>query len=390
MATDSTLIGNWNYPTSIRFGAGRITELADACTQLGMSNPLLVTDAGLASLPMTSDALTSLNNTGLNGALFSNVKPNPTGDNINAGVKAYTAGNHDGVIAFGGGSGLDAGKAIALMAGQTRPIWDFEDAGDNWQRVDPNGIAPIVAVPTTAGTGSEVGRASVIMDEAAQLKKIIFHPKMLPQIVIVDPALTTGLPATLTAATGMDALSHNLEAYCSPGYHPMADGIALEAIRMIKEHLPTAYREPHNIKARSQMLAASTMGATAFQKGLGGMHALAHPLGALYDAHHGMLNAILMPYVLSYNRPAIEERIVRLARYLDLDTYNFDSFLKWIVELRTELKIPNNLKDIGINDDKLDRVAAMAVEDPSAGGNPVLLTTEEYKGILEKAVTGKY
>lgn len=389
MTSDSVLTGNWNYPTSIRFGAGRISELPDACKQLGMTNPLLVTDTGLASLPMVSDALALLNNAGLTCALFSDVKPNPTGENINKGVNAYKTGNHDGVIAYGGGSGLDAGKAIALMAGQTRSIWDFEDVGDNWLRVDPNGIAPIIAVPTTAGTGSEVGRASVIMDEEAEVKKIIFHPKMLPQIVIADAELTTGLPATLTAATGMDALSHNLEAYCAPSYHPMADGIALEAIRLIKENLTTAYKEPNNIAARSQMLAASTMGATAFQKGLGGIHALAHPLGALYDTHHGMLNAILMPYVLSHNRSAIEDRITHLARYLDLDTYSFDGFMEWIMELRAQLNIPNSLKEIGIDSDQLDRVAEMAVEDPSAGGNPIELTVEEYKKIVWKAALGQ-
>ena len=308
------LHANWNYPTNIRLGSGRLKELAEACQQLGMNKPLLITDPGLAALPMVEDALAICRGAGLACGLFSDVQGNPTGSNVANGVAAFNAGDHDGVIAFGGGSAVDAAKAVALMVGQDRPMWDFEDVGDNWKLVNEARIVPTVAIPTTAGTGSEVGRASVIVDEDRQVKKIIFHPKMLPAIVILDPQLTIGLPAHLTAATGMDALSHNLEAFCSPFYHPMAAGIAMEAIRLVQQYLPRAVADGHDIEARSQMLVAASMGAAAFQKGLGGMHALAHPLGALYGAHHGLLNAILMPYVLKANRPVIEMRIQRLAR----------------------------------------------------------------------------
>ena len=308
------LNANWNYPSNIRVGSGRLSELAEACQQLHMQKPLLITDPGLAALSMVEDALAICRDAGLDCGLFADVQGNPTGSNVEQGVSAFKAGAHDGVIAFGGGSALDAAKAVALMAGQDRPIWDFEDAGDNWMRVNEAGVAATVAVPTTAGTGSEVGRASVIVDEHRHVKKIVFHPKMLPAIVILDPQLTVGLPAHLTAATGMDALSHNLEAFCSSYYHPMATGIAMEGTRLVQQYLPRAVADGGDIEARAQMQVAASMGAAAFQKGLGGMHALAHPLGALYNAHHGLLNAILMPYVLKENRRVIEGRIERLAR----------------------------------------------------------------------------
>lgn len=382
------LTGNWNYPTAIRFGVGRATEIGAACVELGMKNPLLVTDPGLASLPMVTNAVAACEAAGLKVAVFSDVKPNPVGKNVEDGVEAYKAGNHDGVIAFGGGSGLDAAKAIALMVGQDANVFDFEDVGDNWTRADVKGIAPIVAVPTTSGTGSEVGRASVITDDANHVKKIIFHPNMVPGIVVADPELTVGLPAHITAATGMDALSHNLEAYCSPYYHPMAEGIAVEGIRLVKEYLPTAVKGGSDLVARSQMMSASTMGATAFQRGLGGMHALAHPLGALYDAHHGLLNAILMPYVLIRNKEVIADRLGRLAAFMGLEDTSFDGFLTWVLDLRAELNIPNDLGAIGIDDEKAELVGKMATEDPSSGGNPVQLTAEEYTEVFLNAVKG--
>lgn len=379
---------NWNYPTNIKQGAGRISELAEHCKQLGMTAPLLVTDPGLAAMDMVNNAQQSCIDAGLNCGVFSNIKPNPTGTNVDDGVAAYRDNNHDGVIAFGGGSGIDAAKAIALVAGQSHPLWDFEDIGDNWLRADVAKIAPIVAVPTTAGTGSEVGRASVIANEDEKRKVIIFHPRMLPEIVILDPELTVGLPKQLTAATGMDALSHSLEAYCSPFYHPMAEGIAIEGIRLVKDYLPAAVEDGNSIVARTQMLVASAMGATAFQRGLGGMHALAHPMGALYDAHHGMLNAILMPYVLIANRAAIEERITRLSRYLDLQN-GFDGFLQWVLGMRTDIGIPNELAAIGIDDKQLDLIGSMAVEDPSAGGNPITYDAQQYRTIAESALLGR-
>jgi len=376
------LQANWNYPTRIAFGCGTIKELPAICQSMQIKAPLLVTDSGLAGLAMVQDAINNNNNADIPTGLFSDVKPNPDGANLDAGVEAYKQGQHDGIIAFGGGSALDAGKAIALMTGQTRPLWDFEDVGDNWTRVDENGIAPIIAIPTTSGTGSEVGRASVIVDAQQHVKKIIFHPMMLPQRVIADPALTVSLPAHITAATGMDALSHNMEAYCAPGYHPMADGIAIEAIRLIKEWLIIAFNEPDNLEARSHMMAASSMGATAFQKGLGAMHALAHPLGALYDAHHGLLNAIVMPYVLERNRTAIEDKMKHLACCLELEDISFDGVLAFIKDLRQKLDIPDKLQAIGIDDQQTQLIGQMAKADPSAGGNPINLSEQDYADLF--------
>jgi alcohol dehydrogenase class IV len=378
---------NWNYPTAMRTGAGRIKELAAACTEMGMKAPLLITDPGLAGLPMVSDIVTDCQQAGLAIAVFSDIKPNPTGTNVENGIAAYRAGNHDGVIAFGGGSGLDAAKAVAVAANQTCSLWDLEDVGDNWLNADPDKIPPIIGVPTTSGTGSEVGRASVIINETEHKKAIIFHPKMLPGLVILDPELTIGLPAGLTAATGMDALSHNLEAFCSPGYHPMAEGIAIEGIRLIKEFLPTAVADGSNIEARTQMIVASAMGATAFQRGLGAMHALAHPLGATYDAHHGMLNAILMPYVLKANQSVIDERISRLARYLDLDP-SFDAFMNWILGLRKEVGIHHQLSAIIADDSRLSEIGEMAVLDGAAGTNPILFDAQTYTKIVSNAFHG--
>jgi alcohol dehydrogenase class IV len=385
----TALTGNWNYPNSIRAGAGRIAELGEACRLLGIKAPLLVTDPQLATLPMVEGAVEQCRAQGLGCAVFSAIKSNPTGENVRDGVTAFTAGNHDGVIAMGGGSALDAGKAVALMAGQDRPLWDFEDVGDNWTRVKTAGMAPVVAVPTTSGTGSEVGRASVITDSDNHIKRIIFHPRMLPGLVILDPELTVGLPPKLTAATGMDALSHNLEALCALGWHPMAEGIALEGMRLIKEFLPIAVAEGGNLEARMRMQAASAMGATAFQKGLGAMHALAHPLGALYDAHHGLLNAVLMPYVVKANRTAIESVTQRAAAYIGLADHSFDSFLDWILALRAGIGIPHSLAEIGIDDKRITKLAQMAVEDPSAGGNPIAFNVAQYAQILQSAIVGE-
>ncbi|MEX6503955.1 iron-containing alcohol dehydrogenase [Pseudomonas zhanjiangensis] len=380
---------NWNYPTSVRVGPGRITELPEACRALGMSAPLLVTDPGLAALSMIDQALLQCRDDGLKAGLFSAIKGNPTGQNVMDGVAAFKAGGHDGVIAFGGGSALDAGKAIALMVGQSRPLWDFEDVGDNCNRVNVAGMAPVVAVPTTAGTGSEVGRASVITDEVEHIKRIIFHARMLPALVILDPQLTLGLPAKVTAATGMDALSHSLEAYCSPLFHPMAEGIALEGMRLVQQYLPRAVSHGADVEARLQMLVASTMGATAFQRGLGAMHALAHPLGALYDAHHGLLNAVLMPYVLQANQARIGPQMERLARYLGLAKPGFAGVLDWVLQLRSEVGIPHSLADIGIDDSRIEQVGQMAEVDPSAGTNPTAFSAGEYSALFERALRGK-
>jgi alcohol dehydrogenase class IV len=379
---------NWNYPTAMRFGAGRIAELPEALAAVGIKKPLLVTDAGLATLPVTLSVLGMLKERGIDVGLFSEVKPNPVAANVEAGIEVLRAGGHDGVIAFGGGSGLDTGKVIAFMAGQTRPMWDFEDVGDWWTRADPAGILPIIAVPTTAGTGSEVGRAGVITDERSQTKKVIFHPLMMPKIVIADPELTIAMPPFITVGTGMDALAHCLEAYCAPGYHPMADGIAVEGIRLVFENLPKVVANPNDIVARGHMMSAAAMGATAFQKGLGGIHALSHPVGALYDTHHGMTNAVFMPYVLISNKSAVEGRLARLAAYLGLAP-NFDAFLHALVGLRLRLGVPHTLKDFGVNGDRREQIADMAVVDPTAGGNPIELTRDRALEIFDRALTGR-
>lgn len=388
MSDNTELIGNWNYPTAIRFGAGRISELPQACRDLGMQRPLLVTDAGLAHLPMIERAVKACTAAGLGCKLFSDVQGNPVAANVEAGVAAFRAGDHDGVIAFGGGSALDVGKAVALMVGQNRPIWDFEDREDWFTRVNVAGMAPVVAVPTTSGTGSEVGRASVITDERDHTKKIIFHPRMLPGLVIADPELTIGLPPQITAAVGMDALSHNLEAFSSPFYHPMAQGIALEGIRLIKNWLPAAYQNGGDVTARAQMMVASTMGAAAFQKGLGAMHAMSHPCGAVLNTHHGLTNAVVMPYVLAFNRSAIADRMASLARYLNLVGCDFDSVLNWILALRAELDIPATLAEIGVTDDHVPQLAAMAAVDPSVGGNPVPLAVDTLTKLFQDAIHG--
>jgi alcohol dehydrogenase class IV len=379
---------NWNYPTALRFGAGRIAELADACRVAGMSRPLLVTDPFLAKQPMTAQALAILNDAGLEAAMFSDIRPNPVEANVANGLKALRDGGHDGVVAFGGGSALDAGKVIAFMAGQTRPMWDFEDVGDWWTRADPNGIAPVVAVPTTAGTGSEVGRAGVITQEATHTKKVIFHPLMMPKVTICDPELTIGMPPHITAGTGLDALAHCLEAYCAPSYHPMADGIAVEGIRLVKEYLPRAYRNGADIDARANMMSAAAMGATAFQKGLGAIHALSHPAGALYDTHHGLTNAVFMPYVLAYNRPAIEAKVARLSAYLGLEP-GFGAFLDWVLRLRAELGVPHTLEGLKIGPERFDEMSAMAPEDPTAGGNPVPIDRASARALYESALAGR-
>ncbi len=390
MQSDPAMLrGNWSYPTTIRFGVGRVRELADTCKALGMQRPLLVTDPGLAALPMLKSVLAANEKAGIPTGLFADVRSNPVLANVEAGVAAFRAGRHDGVIAFGGGSALDCAKAIAFMIPQTRPIWDFEDVGDWWTRATVEGIAPIVAVPTTAGTGSEVGRAAVITDEQTHVKKIIFHPKMLPAIVVADPELLVGLPPHVTAATGMDALAHNLEAYCSPGHHPIADGIAVEGMRLGRQWLPAAVADGRNLTARAYTLCAAHMGAAAFQKGLGAIHALSHPLGAVLGTHHGLANGVFMPYVLAFNRRAIEEKMARVARYLDLPKPGFGGVLDWVLGLREQIGIPHTAREIGLRDEDLDRFAEMAAADPTAAGNPVPVGTAELREIYAAALAGR-
>jgi alcohol dehydrogenase class IV len=383
------LQGNWNYPTAVKFGAGRIRELPDILKGVGIKRPLLVTDPGLAKLPMVASAIRANEAAGVPTAIFTDIKPNPVEKNIDDGLKVYRGGKHDGVIAFGGGSALDAGKAIAFMSGQTRHIWDFEDVGDNWTRANPAGIGPTVAVPTTSGTGSEVGRVSVVGDEVRHKKRLIFHPRIMPVTVIEDPELSVGLPPHITAATGMDALAHAFEAYCVPVYHPIADGVALEGMRLIKDWLPIATRDGKNIDARGHMMAAATLGATAFQKGLGAIHSLSHPVGAHYDLHHGLLNAVFFPYVMVFNRTAISDKMIHLGRFLGLPKPNFDAVLDWILELRRTIGIPNTLAELKVDDRKFETLIADSVVDPTAPTNPLPLDATSVRKLYHQALEGR-
>ena len=380
-----SLTGNWSYPTTIRFGAGRISEIAEACLAAGISKPLLVTDRGLADMEITTKTLNLVEQAGLGRAMFSDVDPNPNEKNVEEGLKVYREGGFDGVIAFGGGSGLDLAKTLAFMAGQSRPLWDFEDIGDWWTRADPAGIHPIVAVPTTAGTGSEVGRASVITNSESHEKKIIFHPKMLPAVVICDPELTVGMPKFITAGTGLDAFAHCVEAYSSPHYHPMSQGIALEGIRLVVDNLPRAYADGTDIEARANMMSAAAMGATAFQKGLGAIHALSHPIGAHHHTHHGTTNAVFMPTVLKFNADAIRDRFDRAAGYLGIDG-GFDGFCAFVDQFNAGFAIPKTLTDLGVKDPDLDILIRDALNDPSTGGNPVKMTEANTRALFESVL----
>ncbi len=379
------LVGNWSYPTAIRFGAGRIGELPQACAHAGIARPLLVTDRRLADLPITAATLDILDDAGLGRALFAQVDANPNEINLDAGLKAYRQGGYDGVIAFGGGSGLDLGKMVAFMAGQTRPVWDFEDVGDWWTRANADAIAPIVAVPTTAGTGSEVGRASVMTNSRTHAKKIIFHPKVLPSAVICDPQLTVGMPRAITAGTGLDAFAHCVEAFSSPHYHPMSQGIALEGMRLVKEFLPRAYADGTDLEARAMMMSAAAMGATAFQKGLGAVHAMSHPIGAVFDTHHGTTNAVCMPAVLEFNAPAIADRFDRAAAYLGIAD-GFDGFRRFVRDFNDGLGIPRTLADLGVKSERMDELVEGAFADPSCGGNPVKLTRKALRELFAAAM----
>lgn len=376
---------SWSFPTDIRIAAGSIAELASACEATGIRRPLIVTDRGLAELPVLDDVQSSFDRP---VPVFSAIQPNPVGANIEAGIEVFRSGGHDGVVAVGGGSALDCGKLIAFQAGQSRPIWDFEDIGDQWTRADPDVIAPVIAVPTTAGTGSEVGRAGVVIDERTHRKVIVFHPKMLPVAVLCDPELTVGLPASLTVGTGMDALSHSLEALCAPNYHPMAHGIGLEGCRLVVEHLPRVVADPSDLSSRTEMMTAAAMGAVAFQKGLGGMHALAHPIGAVFDTHHGMTNAVLMPYVMEANRNSIRPTIDRLAAYVGV-AGGFDGLLEHIISMRESLGVPHRLVDLGVAADRVDDIATAASVDPSAGTNPIPFTAELAAEVFTNACNGQ-
>ena len=379
------ITANWSYPTSIRFGAGRISEIPEACKIAGIKKPLLITDRGLASMDITLKTLDLLEGAGFGRSMFSDVDPNPNEKNAAAGIKAYNSGGHDGVIAFGGGSGLDLGKLVAFMAGQTRPLWDFEDIGDWWKRANAAAIAPIVAVPTTAGTGSEVGRASVITNSETKQKKIIFHPKLLPTIVICDPELTIDMPNSITAGTGLDAFAHCVEAFCSPHYHPMSQGMALEGMRLVKEYLPRAHANGNDIEARAHMMSAAIMGATAFQKGLGAIHALSHPIGAIYHTHHGTTNAVCMPAVLQFNKTVICDVMTQATNYLSI-AGGFDGFCSFVDDFNLSLGIPRRLSGLGVDKPDIERIVVGALSDPSTGGNPIEMTKKNTTKLLLEIV----
>ena len=376
---------NWNYPTSIWFGIDRILEIQNACDEIKIKNPLLVTDPGILKTEIITKINSSINND-LN--IYSDVQGNPTGKNVLTGVTQFNKNNHDGVIAVGGGSAMDVGKGIAFMCGQKRSLWDFEDIGDYWKRADDTLIKPIIAIPTTAGTGSETGRAGVFTKEDTLEKKIIFHPKMMPSLVILDPNLTIDLPKLLTASTGMDALAHSLEAYCSPFFHPLSQGIAVEAIKIIYDYLLRAFRNGNDLEARSNMLTSSLMGSTAFQKGLGAIHSLSHPIGAIYNTHHGLTNAVFMPYVLLRNKTAIENKLINLSRYINLHEYTFNSFLDWVLDLRKRLEIPNTLREIIPDNSKFQDMSLMALNDPSTGSNPLKLNQKDFLELYHNAYNG--
>jgi len=386
---DTQFTSNWNYPTRIWFGIGRLESLPAACDEFNIKNPLLITDPGLAKLDLVSRALAINATAGLHTALFTDIKPNPVAGNIAAGIAAFKAGKHDGIIAIGGGSALDSAKTVALTALQSGELWDYEDIADNYKRIDVAKIVPLIAVPTTSGTGSEVGRAALIIDEVKQQKRFIFHANMVPDLVIADPSLVVGLPPFLTAATGMDALAHNLEAYCAPGFHPMADGIALEGLRLIKENLLIAYQNGQDLTARANLMAASIMGGSAFQKGLGAVHSLSHPVGAIYDHHHGLLNAIFMPYVLRFNKSDIEAKMRTLAQYLGLASPSTKAVIKWLVSLSEQMDIPRQLSSLNVDEQYIDTIVQQALLDPSTAGNPRQLTAEDFAAIFRDAVAGK-
>ena len=377
---------NWNYPTNVWFGVDRSKEIQEACDTLGIKNPLIVTDPGLLQTSIIDEINSCLSSS---TQIYSDVQGNPTGSNVTNGVKVFLEGNHDGVIAIGGGSGMDAGKGIAFLANQSRPLWDFEDIGDWWTRADSTVIKPIIAIPTTAGTGSEVGRAAVFLNEENHKKKIIFHPKMLPKIAILDPSLTLNLPKSITAGTGMDALAHCIEAYSSPFYHPMAEGTALEGLRLVKENIQEVYHNGNNVEARSHMLVASMMGAAAFQKGLGAIHSVTHPVNSLYKTHHGTTNGTVMPFVLNYNRSTIEKKFTRLANFLNIKN-GFEGIVDWIIELKKEMEIPETLKDMGVNEGDEIKLAPLAQEDPSTGANPLEMTVERFQELILNCISGKY
>lgn len=385
----AAITADWGFPSRMLVGPGRLAELPGLCRDLGMARPLLVTDVGLRALPMIESTLAALRGAGLGAELFAEVQGNPVEANVDAGVAAYRGGDHDGVVAFGGGSALDVAKAVALMVGQRRPIWDFEDVGDNWRRADAGAIAPVVAIPTTAGTGSEVGRASVITNPATHRKVIVFHPRMLPQAIILDPEVTVGLPAPVTAATGMDAFVHCFESWCAPGFHPMADGIALQGMRLITSALPRAYGDGGDLEARTHMLAAASMGALAFQKGLGAVHAIAHPVGALYGTHHGLTNAVILPYVMHFNREAVAERMEPVAQALGIADGSFEAVLDWVLRFRERLGIPHRLAELGVDADRAEEVGRLAELDPPAASNPVPVQAADLAELFRRAVDGR-
>ena len=387
---DYTQPQDWSFPVPIAYGPGRLKEIAGFCRDAGMSRPLVVTDRGSAALPFLADLMRLLSEGGLHAALYSEISPNPRDDEIAGGRAMFRDGGHDGIIAIGGGSGMDGGKAIALTATNDIDLWAFE-----FEQTPPDMSAhapfpPLITIPTTAGTGAETESTAMITDTAKGMKWCIWHAELKPALALLDPEITLGLPPHLTAWTGADALVHAIEAYCVPGFHPLCDGVALEGLRLVARWLPVAVAEPGNLQARGAMLAGSCLAGVAFLKGLGMVHAVSHMVGAEYDTQHGLTNAVLLPSVLRFNAGHIEDKVTPMAQAMGLTETGFDAVHAHICALLDDIGIPKTLADIGVSEDCAARIAAKALQDSAAGTNPRPASAAEVEALVLEAIrTGR-
>jgi alcohol dehydrogenase class IV len=393
------MIYQFNFPTRIQFGPGAAKLVPDALKLAGRKRPLVVTDKGLAPLPPITDTVRVLEEGGLEVAVFSGIWGNPVKSQVEAGVAAFHAHHADAVVAVGGGAAIDVAKAIVLMAHHPGDLFDYEDGKPDARPMDRE-LPTYLAVPTTAGTGSEVGRSTVVSDDVTHVKKIIFSPRLLAQRVFVDPDLTMALPASVTANTGADALTHLVEAYLSKGFHPMCDGIALEGLRLLSGNLrkvvdyarriaagekATLLQDEGHREARGLMLSAAMMGGVAFQKGLGVTHSLAHALSTVCDLHHGLANGIMIPYAMAFNRHAVPGRLADLAAAVGARPADAEGFHSWLIELRADLQIPANLTEAGVGKDRLDALVEIAVADGCHQNNPRSVSAADFREIFSRA-----